>query len=143
VPTLPLRGLRVRRHLKTALELRDARVDHFAAVDGDAVIRFPFAYIRKSSGTPGRDPGTGWSQEVQPTLAGVSYLGALPPLPNTILEGHLEVGGIRHAFLPLPFRRRGRAAPALEFIDGTRFDVSGEHTFIERIGLATSLEDYL
>jgi hypothetical protein len=29
----------------------------------------------------------------------------LPMLPNTISEGFLEVGGIRHEVIPLPFAR--------------------------------------
>ena len=128
--------------LKAALELHDSRLDQIAMVDGAAIIHFPHAYIHKSSGTPGKDPGTGWSQELQLILASVSYSGALPALPNTISEGYLEVGGIRHELVPLPFSRRGKATLTLLFADGTQFEVSGERPVVELIGAAKFLEDY-
>ena len=128
--------------MKAALELHDSRVDQIALVDGAAIIHFPHAYIHKSSGTPGKDPGTGWSQEVQLILASASYSSALPTLPNTISEGHLEVGGIRHELLPLPFGRRGKAILALVFTDGTRFQVSGDRPVVELISAAKFLENY-
>jgi hypothetical protein len=111
-------------------------------LDGAATIHFPHAYIHKSSGTPGKDPGTGWSQEVQLVLASATHSEALPTLPNTISEGYLEVGGIHHAFVPLPFSRRGRATLVLVFIDGTRFEVTGERPVVELIGAAKFLENY-
>jgi len=128
--------------LKAALELHDSRLDQIALVDGAAIIHFPHAYIHKSRGTPGKDPGTGWSQEVQLILASASYAGTLPTLPNTISEGYLEVGGIRHELVPLPFSRRGKATLALVFNDGTPFEVSGERPSIELIGAAKFLENY-
>ena len=128
--------------LKAALELHDSRLDQIALVDGAAIIHFPHAYIHKSRGTPGKDPGTGWSQEVQLILASASYAGTLPTLPNTISEGYLEVGGIRHELVPLPFSRRGKATLALVFTDGTQFEVSGERPFVELIGAAKFLENY-
>ena len=128
--------------LKAALELHDSRLDQIALVDGAAIIHFPHAYIHKSSGTPGKDPGTGWSQEVQLIVASASYSDALPTLPNTISEGHLEVGGIRHELIPLPFSRRGKATLALVFTDGTQFEVTGERPVVELIGAAKFLENY-
>ena len=128
--------------MKSALELHDSRLDQIALVDGAAIIHFPHAYIHKSSGTPGKDPGTGWSQEVQLILASASYSGTLPTLPNTISEGHLEVGGIRHELVPLPFSRRGKATLALVFTDGTQFEVNGERPVLELIGAAKFLENY-
>ena len=127
--------------MKSALELQDSRIDEIVLTDGAAVIHFPHAYIHKSSGRPGRDPGTGWSQEAQLILASASYVGALPALPGTIAEGHLEVGGIRHELVPLPFSRRVKATLVLVFTDGTQFEISGERPFVELIGAATFLEN--
>src|SRR5262249_13132359 len=127
--------------LKAALELHDSRLDQIALADGTARIHFPHAYIHKSSGTPGKDPGTGWSQEVQLILDSASYSGALPSLPNTISDGYLEVGGIRHELIPLPFSRRGKAILALVFTDGTQLEVNGEQPVVELIGAAKFLEN--
>ena len=79
--------------MRSGLELHDSRVSHIEWVDGDAVIHFSHAYIHKSKGSPGKDTGTGWSQEAQLIMQGASSLAPSPPLPNTISEGYLEVGG--------------------------------------------------
>jgi hypothetical protein len=128
--------------LKAALELHDSRLDRIDLVDGDAIIHFPHAYIHKSSGTPGKDPGTGWSQEAQLVLASATYSGILPSLPTTISDGYLEVGSIRHELIPLPFSRRGTATLALVLSDGTRFEVSGEKPVVELVGVAKYLENF-
>jgi hypothetical protein len=128
--------------LKAALELHDSRVDQIALVDGAAIIHFPHAYIHKSSGTPGKDPGTGWSQEAQLVLASADTAGILPTLPNTISDGYLEVGAIRHELIPLPFRRRGNATLFLVFADGTQFEVTGERPLVELLGAAQFLENF-
>jgi len=127
--------------VKAALELYDSRVDQIHLVDGSAIIHFSHAYIHKSAGTPGRDPGTGWSQEAQLVLASVSSSGVLPALPNTISDGYLEVGGIRYELIPLPFGRRGKAILSLVFVDGSQFDVSGERPVVELSGTAKFLEN--
>lgn len=82
--------------MSSGLELHDSRVSQIALLEGVATIHFSHAYIHKSTGTPGRDRRTGWSQEAQLILSGVGALGRLPSLPNVISEGFLETGGIRH-----------------------------------------------
>ena len=71
----------------------------------------------------------------------VTQAGVLPSLPNTITEGYLEVGGIRHDLLPIPFSRRGVATLVLLFDDGTRFEMTGARPLVELIGVARFLED--
>jgi hypothetical protein len=127
--------------VKAALELHDSRVDRVDRIDGGAIIHFSHAYIHKSAGTPGKDPGTGWSQEAQLVLASSSGFDPLPFLPATISDGYLEVGGIRHALIPLPFRRRGKATLSLVLENGEKCEVIGERPVIELIGSAKFLEN--
>lgn len=127
--------------VKSALELHDSRIGQVALADGVATVHFSHAYIHKSAGTPGKDAGTGWSQEVQLVLSEAECVGALPSVPNTIADGYLEVGGIRHELIPLPFTRRARARLALMFVDGTQLEINGARPFIELLGKPTFLED--
>ena len=127
--------------MKAALELLDSRLDQIDLVDGGAIIHFSHAYIHKSAGTPGQDPGAGWSQEAQLVLASVSGSRVLPALPNTISDGYLEVGGIRHELIPLPFSRRGKATLSLVFVDGSQLEISGERPVVELSGTAKFLEN--
>ena len=129
--------------LRRALELHDSRVSCIELLDGLAMIHFSHAYVHKSKGTPGRDPGTGWSQEAKLVLWGATASAPLPALPNTISEGFLEVGGIRHELIPLPFKRKIGAKLCLTFIDGVQTVIAGNRPLIELLGTPIYLEDFL
>jgi hypothetical protein len=128
--------------LKSGLELHDSRISRVDVFDGVATIHFSHAYVHKSAGTPGKDPGTGWSQEAQLILSEVADLESIPRTPNTISDGYLEVGGIKHEMIPLPFKRKVGAVLRLTFVDGTHFEIVGEKPFIELLGTPIYLEDF-
>jgi len=128
--------------MRSGLELHDSRVSHIEWVGGDAVIHFSHAYIHKSKGSPGKDTGTGWSQEAQLIMQGASSLAPSPPLPNTISEGYLEVGGIKHQLIPLPFKRKVGAKLNLVFVDGGCLEIVGDKPFVELFGAPIYLEDF-
>jgi hypothetical protein len=117
-------------------------VSRIELADGVAIIHFSHAYIHKSTGTPGRDRGTGWSQEARLVLSEVATSGPTPPLPNTIAEGFLEVGGIRHEIIPLPFKRKVGGRLYLLFVDGSEVELVGERPFLELLGAPIYLEDF-
>jgi len=128
--------------MSSSLEIRDSRVSQIELLDGIATIYFSHAYIHKSKGKAGKDPGTGWSQEAQLVLLEATALGPLPALPNAISEGFLEVGGIRHELIPLPFRRKVGARLSLLFVDGAQMEIIGKRPAIELLGKAIYLEDF-
>ena len=140
----PSRGIADKAYtMSNGLELCDSRVSEITLVDGITHIYFSHVYLHKSKGKLGRDPATLWSQEVELVLQNASISGQLPPLPNTISEGFLEVGGIRHELIPLPFRRKVKAILRLIFIDGTKAEIFGEKPSIELRGKPIYLEDFL
>lgn len=128
--------------MSSALELHDSRVSGIDLVAGVARIHFSHAYIYKSKGKPGRDPSTGWSQEAELFLLAATVSGPMPPLPNSISEGFLEVGGIRHELIPLPFKRKVGAKLYLLFVDGTEIEIVGERPTLELLGMPIFLEDF-
>ena len=129
--------------MSSGLELYDSRVSRIEILEGMAIVCFAHAYIHKSKGKPGRDGGTGWSQEARLVLSEVNDQQPLQlSLPNTIAEGYLEVGGIRHEILPLPFKRKVDAALFLAFVDGGELLLAGSRPFIELLGPPIFLEDY-
>ena len=75
-------------------------------------------------------------------LSEVESFESMPPLPNTISEGFLEVGGIKHQLIPLPFRRKVGARFSLVFVDGTQLEIIGDKPFIELHGAPIYLEDF-
>ena len=130
-----------RAKLRSGLELHDSRVSRMELSDGVAVIHLSHGYIHKSTGTPGKDRGTGWSQEARLVLSEAETSGPLPPLPNTISEGFLEVGGIRHELIPLPFKRKVGAKLYLVFVDAFQIEIVGKRPFVELLGAPIYLED--
>ncbi len=128
--------------MSSGLELHDSRVAYIELTDGIATIQFSHAYIHKSKGTPGRDRGTGWSQEAQLLLWEAAASAPLPSLPNTILEGFVEVGGIRHELIPIPFKRKVGAKLYLAFVDGSQIEITGKRPVLELLGTPIYLEDF-
>jgi len=71
-----------------------------------------------------------------------TLLGKLPALPNTIAEGHIEVGGVKHALIPLPFKRKVAATLRLMFEDGAEIEIVGLRPALELLGQPIRLEDF-
>ena len=82
-----------------------------------------------------------WRQEADLILGDASASGPPPSLPGSISDGCLEVGGIRHEVIPLPFRRKVGARLCLQFADGTATEIVGNRPHIELLGAPGFLED--
>ncbi len=124
------------------LELYDSRVNRINWVDDVVMVHFSHAHIHKFKGKPGRDLGTSWSREAGLILREAAATGPLPTLPNTISEGYLEVGGIRHEDIPLPFKRKVDAKLYLLFVDGGQVEIIGKRPAIVLLGTPIYLENY-
>lgn len=116
------------------LELYEARVSYFRFVGAVAEIHFSYACIYKTQGLGRRDTGRGWSQEAVLLLQQAEAVEPLPPLPNIVMDGYLEVDGVRHELIPLPFERSSSAQLHLEFSDGTALEVRGVGPMIKLLG---------
>ena len=124
------------------LELYDARVSYIRFADAVAEIHFSYAFIHKTKGTPGRDTGNGWSQEAVLSVEDARLAEPLPPLPNVIVDGYLEVEGRRHELIPLPCERVAPCLLHLDFSDGSVLEVRGEHPLITLLGEKVFLQEF-
>lgn len=121
----------------------DSRVSQIEILEGVATVYFSHAYIHKSKGRRGRDGGTGWSQEARLVRSEVDNQQALQlSLPNTIVEGYLDVRSIQHDIIPLPFKRKVDATLYLSFADGGALTFVGSRPFIGLLGSPIFLEEY-
>lgn len=127
--------------MASGLDLFESRIDRIDFVGGIAKIHFSHAYIHKSKGRLGAGPGTDWSREAELMLREAALSKPLPPLPNTIIEGFLEVGGIRHEVIPLPFERKVGARLFLQFADGAEMEIVGEKPVLNLLGVPIYLGD--
>lgn len=124
---------------RRAIELHDSKVLSVTEQGGAVHVRLD-AYLHVSSGDPGRDAGTGWSQEVELVIAN----GAIRESPQGtlwILDGRITVDGAELDLLPLPLEEKGDIVIALSGHEG-RLSVSGrgiavvekgEPVFVEKV----------
>jgi hypothetical protein len=125
----------------SALDLYESRVSRLERAGDGVAVHFSHAYIHRTRGTPGRDPGTGWSQPAIIWLHRATAAGDLGALPANLQGGYLESGGARFELIPLPFQRRGPATLHLN-LDGVRaVTVVGERPSVALTGEPIFLED--
>jgi len=129
--------------MSNGLELYQSRISHVERHQDTVIIHFPHASIYRAKGSPGRDPGSTWSQEVELSLEDATVQNAANALPNMIDDGYFEVDGERYEVIPLPLGEHESGHLHLLFTDGSTLDVEGKHPIIRLIGQAIRLEDFL
>lgn len=128
--------------MANGLELHGSRINCIELIQGIVTIHFSHAYIYKSKGRPGRDPGTGWSQEAILFMNDATISTPFPELPSTISEAYLEVGGIKHELIPLPFKRKVNATFWVRFENNTEIEIEGKRPYIELSGKSFFIEEF-
>ena len=130
--------------MSRGLELYESRIDHVTFAEGAAHLHFSHAYIYQAKDVPGRDPGSTWSMELELVLPDAQLGSAVPPLPDGISEGFLEIGDERHEVIPLPLPEAAGAARLwLRFAGGGTLDIRGKDPAIRLLGAAIHLEDFI
>jgi len=127
--------------VNTIIELHDSTFAEITKANGDIIAYFAPAYLHKSKGRPGFDPGSGWVQDARLIFSEASTSGDFPELPCDVMEGELIVGGERHDnHIPVPLASRASAELRLVFdsmhtvmITGqsVRLELSGEPRYVE------------
>jgi hypothetical protein len=126
-----------------AVELHDTKVLLFREEGKDLRMRLD-AYVHQSTGEPGLDQGTGWSQQVDLIVTNAVFVAAPSALPSSfsISDGTLVIDGQPSSLLPLPLKKAGIVRLSLFgddgaecVVDGTAVQLSpaGEPTFVERV----------
>ena len=101
------------------------------------------AYIHKSIGVPGVDPGTGWVQNVILTIEDGSFEGSIESLPYDLYDGTLQINGeLMENEIPIPLDRNGQIVLSLVAKwSGDKLVARGTHIHLELLGEARYVED--
>lgn len=124
-----------------SIELHDSDLDGIDQTPTALALRLR-AYVHRSNGEPGVDPGTGWCQPAILTLSNGRL--ETPPieLPATICCGDVRIGDHEYPLIPCPFARDTRTSISLIFGNGARLQItatgvtvafSGEPEFVEDV----------
>ncbi len=90
------------------IELHDSTVQQVSVSGSTVPVFFSRAYLHKSAGLPGVDPGTVWSQPAELAFLGASLRGPIPRESVTISDGSLELGSsIFPNTIPIPLEHTG------------------------------------
>jgi hypothetical protein len=127
---------------QAALEFHDSTFGEATQEDDGVVVHLAPAYVHRSSGRPGIDPGTGWSQSVTIRVKGAVLSPESRFAPARLSEGSLEVGACRYEnVVPLPLSlREGQARLSLLPVGGPEFVLRGSAVEVLPQGEATFIE---
>lgn len=129
--------------VKTKIELHDSMVSAVARHREAVIVHFKPAYLHKSEGRQGYDPGTGWVQEAELFFTDASFDGKLPELPCNILEGELVIQGERHLnTVTVPLDVEGGVELRLTFDQLHTLRVAGRAARLRLFGEAKYVEDF-
>jgi hypothetical protein len=111
---------------RSAIEIYDSTLASVADNGGRVVIELKPAYIHRSTGTPGVDPGGGWAQDVLLRVENGTIDGSVPQTPCDLWEGSLQVGDQTiENIIPLPLDYQGAVKLTLVAQDESRVVVRG------------------
>jgi hypothetical protein len=128
--------------LNRSVELHDSTIAAVEMHGTDAVVRFAPAYVHRSAGSPGVDPGSGWLQDLDLIVCEATIVSRPSNLPCDISDGSLAVGEVLwDNSIPLPIAGAGpvslsavTTAGASLLIQGSRAEVvlRGEARYLEK-----------
>ena len=128
--------------MNQCLELHDSTLESVSR--GEAGIRLVIAaYIHKSAGQPGVDPGTGWSGIVHLFLRAGQVTPDSAQAPLEINQGQLKMSDQTFSnCIPLPFTSEKPAHLTLRGFRGEEFSVEGAGILLEPDGEPEYVEDF-
>jgi hypothetical protein len=101
------------------------------------------AYIHKSTGVPGVDPGTGWVQNVVLKIQDGIIEGHVDTLPCDLYDGTLQIdGNVMSNVIPLPLDRQGSLTLTLVAQSNERIIVRGTRVAINLLGEPEYIEEF-
>ena len=89
--------------MNSALEIHDSNLAGIELAGHDAVLHLDDAYIHRSEGRPGIDPGSGWLQDIDLVISGAVVESLPSGLPRALTGGALSVAASAwDNLIPLP-----------------------------------------
>ena len=127
--------------MNEAIELHDSELVAVSFSDGEAVVSFS-AYIHRSTGTPGVDAGSGWSQPATLAIASAS-MSSVVELPLSVADGSLRIGDALHDnCIPSNGTFDGPIELHLHFHLSESLTIRGERLTIALHGEPSYVEDF-
>jgi len=126
-----------------AIEFHDSVLKQIDREGDEVRLLFRPAYVHRSSGEPGVDPGTGWSVDVDLILFDAMSLSVIPSLPGNVWEGTLRLNeSVFRNIVAIPFEASGSIALRIELMSGDVVEATGTRARLGVIGGYTFVESF-
>lgn len=126
-----------------AIELHDSILGAVVRDGTDLIVRFTPAYVHRSEGLPGHDPGSGWSAEVTMRIGNGAARPVGVTLPAAISDGTVTLGDRTLSNLvPLPLRAGDRVRMVLMLASGEELELTGSSFDCAVSGPSTYVEEF-
>jgi hypothetical protein len=128
--------------VETALEFHDSVLTALSW-RGNSLSAVLDAYLHRSAGRPGIDPGTGWQGLVRLSLEAGEVQGRPDVLPLDLWDGAVEVGGKQFDnCLPIPSSFPTQARVTLVATSGRKIVLTGTGLDAILVGEATYVDEF-
>ncbi len=125
-----------------AVELHDSEVVAIETRGGRVTITLA-GYVHRSSGRPGVDPGSGWSQDVVLSFSGGTVQDRPTLLPVYLSDGSLTTGGgVLENVIAVPSVHQGPVHMELICVDDQRIVVTGDSIELSLVGEPTYVDEF-
>jgi hypothetical protein len=126
-----------------ALEFHDSELCAIEIESDRLALRFAPAYVHRSDGVPGVDPGTGWTQNVTMQLVRFQLSGTVRLGLASLADGEISLGGEGPADLvAVPLSYVGPVSLRLVFLDDSRLEIVAEELQCVPTSEATYFEEF-
>src|SRR5262249_911605 len=136
-----------RHSMNQSIELHDSKLAAIGFADGRATIVFSPAYIHRSHGKPGRDPGTVWTQDAELIIDVATEINLPSSWPCAISDGQLQLNDLLlKNEIPIPLHHVGNVRLKLGLLEFNgnfkAVEVKGANARLRLLGEAKYLEEF-
>jgi len=128
--------------MNSAIEFHDSEVAAVEPSAGALDIRFSAAYVHRSEGEPGRDPGAGYLQAVHLRFEHTVWSGEPADCVGKLSDGDLFLDDVNIGLVPLPYAAEGRVRFRLNFANGAELAVEALSVALAQAGEARFVENF-
>jgi hypothetical protein len=128
--------------LNAAVEIHDSTLERVETSNGDLVVVI-HAYVHRSSGRPGVDRGTGWSQLAHFRFLVGKATGSVGSIPMELLDGRMILSGRTLSnVIPMPLDHVGPSRLELESWNEVKVVIEGGGVTCRLVGPPIYLEEF-
>ena len=129
--------------MNSIIEIHDSVLASICPRGGDLILHLAPAYVHRSAGRPGIDPGSGWAQDLDLVISDAAVESLPTGLPAELSDGAFAAGEARwDNAIPLPLGFEGAVSLTAVTNQGERLAVRGTGATVVACGNPRYIEPF-